>query len=85
MKNQKANQKSQLTYEFGILMQPLEELARKEQQPTPSNLRVAIAKVQAGDSAWRQHVKQFTTFTSDIFLAKNIVISHMSLNYVCML
>jgi hypothetical protein len=70
MKNQKANQKSQLTYEFGILMQPLEELARKEQQPTPSNLRVAIAKVQAGDSAWRQHVKQFTTFTSDIFFSQ---------------
>lgn len=70
MKNEKAFQKSQLIYEFGILIQPLEDLARSEQPPSLSDLRIAIAKVLAGDGAWRQQVKQFTTFTSDIFFSQ---------------
>lgn len=66
MKNQKAFQKSQLIYEFGILIQPIEELARAEQPPSAYDYRIAIAKVQAGDGAWRQQVEQFTTFASDM-------------------
>jgi hypothetical protein len=70
MKNLKAYQKSQLIYEFGILIQPLEELVRAEQLPSLKDVRIAIAKVRAGDDAWRQQVKQFATFTSDIFFSQ---------------
>lgn len=78
MKNLKAHQKSQLIYEFAILTQPLEELARAQQPPSLNDYRVAIAKVQAGDTAWRQLVKEFTTFAPDIFFNKEFQdISHV--------
>ena len=80
MKNEKAFQKNQLIYEFGILIQPLEDLARSEQPPSLSDLRIAIAKVLAGDDDWRQRVKQFTTFPPTYFLSKSIGTSHMSPN-----
>lgn len=81
MKNQKAFQKSQLIYEFGILIQPLEELARAEQPPSLNDYRIAIAKVHAGDAAWRQQVKHFTTFASDIsFSQERNDISHVPLH-----
>ncbi len=32
-----------------------------------NDYRIAIAKVQAGDGAWRQQVKKFTTFAPDMF------------------
>ncbi len=70
MKNPKAHQKCRLIYEFGILIQPLEELARAEQQPSPGAYRIAIAKVQAGEGAWRKEVKEFTTFAPDIFFSQ---------------
>ncbi|NOT00864.1 MAG: hypothetical protein HOP29_09570 [Phycisphaerales bacterium] len=66
MKNEKAFRRSQLIYEFGILMQPLEDLARAAQPPSLHDYRIAIAKVQAGDGAWRQKVTQLTTFAPDI-------------------
>lgn len=78
MKNLKASQKSRLIYEFGILMQPLEELSRGEQSPLPDEYRIAIAKVQAGDSAWRQLVREFTTFAHDIFLSQE----HQDISHV---
>ena len=66
MKNEKAFQKNLLIYEFGILMQPLEDLARAEQPPSLDDYRIAIAKVQGGERAWRQQVRQLTQFASDI-------------------
>ncbi len=66
MKNLKANEKSNLIYEFAILIQPLEELARSAQPPSENDCRIAIAKVQAGGAAWTQLVRQFTTFAPDI-------------------
>lgn len=78
MKNQKAFQRSQLIYEFGILIQPLEELARAKRLPSLSDYRIAIAKVQAGDGAWRQQVMQFTTFASDIFFSQE----HQDISHV---
>ena len=78
MKNLKAFQKSQLIYEFGILIQPLEELARAEQPPWLNDYRIAIAKVQAGDGAWRQRVKEFTTFAPDIFFSQE----HQDISHV---
>jgi hypothetical protein len=70
MKNLKAFQKSQLIYEFGILIQPLEELARAKQAPSLNEYRIAIAKVHAGDSAWRQQATAFTKFAPDIFFSQ---------------
>ena len=78
MKNLKAFQRSRLIYEFGILIQPLEELTRAEQLPSLNDYRITIAKVQAGDSAWRQQVKQFTTFASDIFFSQE----HQDISHV---
>lgn len=78
MKNLKAFQKNQLIYEFGILIQPLEELARVEKPPSLNNYRIAIAKIQAGDGTWRQQVKEFTTFAPDIFFSQE----HQDISHV---
>ncbi len=78
MNNLKAFQKSQLIYEFGILIQPLEELARAEQPPSLNDYRIAIAKVQAGDGAWRQQVREFTKFAPDIFFSQE----HQDISHV---
>ena len=78
MKNLKAFQKSQLIYEFGILIQPLEELIRAEHAPPLNEYRIAIAKVYAGDSAWREQVAAFTTFAPDIFLSQE----HQDISHV---
>ncbi len=78
VKNQKAFQRDQLIYEFGILVQPFEDLARADKPPIISDYRVAIAKVDAGDSQWRPQVKQFTTFANDIvFKGEYQDISHV--------
>ena len=79
MKNEKAFQKNQLIYEFGILIQPLEDLSRAAQPPPLSDYRIAIAKVHAGDAAWRQTVNAFTTFARDIVFSQEYQdISHVS-------
>lgn len=67
MNNKKTAERSQLIYEFGILMQPLEDLLRTEQSQPAAEYRIAIAKVQAGDSEWRMTVKRFATFADDVF------------------
>lgn len=69
MKNEKAHQRDQLIYAFGVLMQPFEELASSAVLPSPSDYRIAIAKVRAGDNAWRvKYVKPFTTLAHDVML-----------------
>ena len=78
MKNAKAHQREQLIYELGILLQPLEDLARATQPPTVSDYRVAIARVRAGDPAWRHRAAEFTTFAPDlVFMAEFQDISHV--------
>ncbi len=78
MKNQKAFLKNQLIYEFGILIQPLDAIGKSSETPSVDDYRIAVAKVQAGDHTWRQHVKDFTTFTSDIFFNQEFQdISHV--------
>ena len=52
--------------EFGVLFQPFDDLARRENAPNLESYRIAIAKVQAGDGMWRKKVKEFTTFAQDI-------------------
>jgi hypothetical protein len=75
MKNEKATQKSRLIYEFGILIQPFEELSRGSAVPTLEDYRKAIAKAQAGEAAWRKHVKEFATFGDVIYTQECKVIS----------
>jgi hypothetical protein len=78
MKNRKAFQKNQLIYEFAILIQPLDAIGKSSKTPSVSDYRLAVAKVQAGDSMWRQNVKAFTTFASDIFFNQEFQdISHV--------
>lgn len=78
MKNEKSFQKCQLIYEFGILIQPFEDLARAEQPPSLDAYRIAVAKVQAGDGAWRRQVKSYTTFASDMFFSQE----HQDISHV---
>tara|TARA_R110002167_G_scaffold304345_1_gene508605 strand:+ start:379 stop:1200 length:822 start_codon:yes stop_codon:yes gene_type:complete len=65
--NEKAHQKNQLIYEFGLLIQPLEALANATDTPSVAEYRIAIAKVHSGNSTWRKSVKEFTTLAPDIF------------------
>ena len=48
MKNIKAHQRDRLIMEFGILIQPFNDLARKGPPPTKDEYTIAIAKVNAG-------------------------------------
>jgi len=66
LKNIKSHQRDQLIMEFGILFQPFDDLALKENAPNLESYRIAIAKVLSGDSMWREKVKEFTTFAQDI-------------------
>jgi len=66
LKNLKANQRSLLIYEFGVLVQPFEELYKRDLSPIIDDYRIAIAKVQAGDNQWRQNVRTFASFAKDI-------------------
>ena len=66
MKNLKGHQRDQVIYGFAILLQPFEDLSKGSFPPALRDYRIAIAKVYAGDNAWRQQVKQFTTFANDV-------------------
>lgn len=68
MANLKAQQRDQLILEFGILIQPFVELSKSPNPPELSKYRIASAKVQAGDGAWRQTARAVCTFASDIFM-----------------
>ena len=66
MKNLKAYQRDRLTLEFGILIQPFDDLVQRDTVPNLDEYRIAIAKVYAGDSAWRKSAREFSTFAQDI-------------------
>ena len=67
MTNSKSRQKANLSIEFGILIQPLTELASANSL-TPTDCRIAIAKVDAGLNNWSRSVESFVTLASDIVL-----------------
>jgi hypothetical protein len=54
--------------EFGLLNAPFAQLRKDGISPVHKDYRWAIAKVQAGDPAWRNTVKDFTTFADDLFM-----------------
>lgn len=66
VKNIKARQRDRIIMEFGILIQPFDDLARKGSPPTKDEYAIAIAKVIAGIESWTKSVKEFTTFSNDI-------------------
>jgi len=68
LKNSKAQQRNQLVMELGILIQPFVELIKPKSPPNISKYRVACAKVQSGDAAWRNTARTFASFADDIFM-----------------
>ena len=44
----------------------LRELKRRSTPPTEADYRLAIAQVRGGDPVWRIHIRDFTTFASDV-------------------
>lgn len=66
MKNIKAHQRDRLILEFGILMQPFDDLVKRDPAPNVDDYRIAIAKVHAGDAKWRTRVREFATFAQDV-------------------
>lgn len=68
MKNEKPNQRQNVVFEFGILIQPYVELQQKQTPPTIDEYRIAVAKVNAGDANWRMGVKEYATYADDIVL-----------------
>jgi hypothetical protein len=77
--NEKSAERNQLIYEFGILMQPLEDLLAADPPQTAEAYRIAIAKVQSGDASWRKSVRQLATFAQDVFFnAEFQDISHVA-------
>ncbi len=66
--NDKARQRNDLILELGLLVQPIDKLAKAIQIPTANDYRIACAKVQAGDAKWRESAKKLSTFAPDIFL-----------------
>lgn len=66
MKNKKANQRDNLIMEFGILMQPLNDLASRFTPPEKREYNIANAKLSGGIDSWSKRVKEFTFFANDI-------------------
>jgi len=79
MKNEKANQRQNVVFEFGILIQPYVELQQKNVPPTADEYRIAVAKVNAGDPNWRLGVKEYATFADDlVFNTERRRLSHVA-------
>jgi len=66
--NLKSQQRNQLILELGILIQPFVELVESSSSQPISKYRIASAKVQSGDSPWRNTARSFSTFGDDVFM-----------------
>ena len=66
--NNKARERTELTTEFGILIQPIVVLVRAKEPASVDEFRVASAKVHAGDAKWRGSVKKLASFAPDVFM-----------------
>ena len=65
--------------ELGTLIQPFVELVDSSVPPTINKYRIASAKVQSGDSAWRNTARLFSTFADDVFMNSEFQkISHVN-------
>ena len=73
----KPYQKNRLIMEFGILIQPFEELALSQSVPEVEDYRIAFAKVYSGTSQFRTQVTEFATFNDVKFVAEENDISHV--------
>lgn len=78
MVNEKASQRNRVIYEMGLLLQPIEECVKSDVPKKPSEFRIAIARTQVGDAAWRQSVVGLSTFPGNVvFKKENYEISHI--------
>jgi len=65
--------------ELGVLIQPFAELLESKDLPDIGRYRIACAKIQSGDAAWRTSVRELATFANDIFMnAEFQKISHVN-------
>ena len=79
MMNEKANQRDRLILEFGVLIQPYNDLAQRNTHPSLQDYRIALAKVHAGDNSWRRRAREFCTFADDIVFEREYRdISHVN-------
>ena len=56
-------QKNNLIMSFGMLIQPLEELAQTQSVPEVKDYLIAFAKMNAGEPKFNNKVKEFVTFS----------------------
>ena len=68
MSNARLTLRDQVVMEFGILIQPYVELANSSGQPKSEDYSLAIARVQAGESPWRQTVKRYCILSDDVLM-----------------
>jgi hypothetical protein len=54
--------------ELGILIHPMKELVASQGLPDIAQYRIASAKIQAGDTSWRQTARNLATFADDLFM-----------------
>lgn len=78
MANEKALQRDRVIYELGLLLQPINECIHNDPPKSTKDYRVAVARTQTGDAAWRQSVAQLATFSEDVVFKKEAYeISHV--------
>jgi len=78
MANKKALQRDRVIYELGLLLQPIQECIQSDPAKTPKDYRIAVARTQVGDAAWRQSVAELATFSGDVVFKKEVYeISHV--------
>jgi hypothetical protein len=68
MKNGKVQERYQLTLKLGILIQPFDDLVKREIPPNVSEYRIAMAKFTSGMQDWFVAVQAFATFAPDIVM-----------------
>lgn len=75
MRNTNQNDKYNLLIQFGLLMQPLEEIGSADKPVSLDEIRVAISKLYGGEKDWRKSVKKFTQTAPDlIYNLENVAI-----------
>jgi len=78
MANEKSNQRDNVVYELGLLLQPIQECIHSKPLKSAKEYRIAMARTQAGDSIWRQSVNRLASFSGDVVFKKEAYeVSHV--------
>lgn len=78
----KAYQKTRLTMEFGILIQPYDELLKEEAAPALEKYRIANAKVESDYSKFRDEIYKFAKFRNITFYTEGQEIERVILDFI---